>query len=91
MPMIPALLQATMFASLQTQLQTQFPEALTDPTSAANQIKLANAISAAVAPDTITHIQSNALVTTIVNGATLSGPPGGPLPIVGIPGTGTVA
>jgi len=90
MPLNPPLLTATMFASLQTQLQTNFPEVLADPTAAANQIKLANAIATAVALDVILHFQTNALVNTLVNGLTGSGAPGGPLPIIAQPGVGVI-
>lgn len=38
----------------------------------------------------ITFITTNALVSTLVNGTTGSGTPGGPLPIVAQPGTGVI-
>jgi len=93
MPMNPALLQTTMTASIQLQLQTFFPESLADPIAAANQIKLAGALAAAISLDVVTHIQLFALVNTVtagtVSGITASGPPGGPLPIVAQPSVGT--
>ncbi len=36
----------------------------------------------------VTHIVENNVITTTSGGATGSGPPGGPLPIVALPGTG---
>lgn len=76
MPLNPPLLISTMTASLQLQLQTQFPEVLGDPTSAANQIKMATAIATAVSTDVLTHIQANGLVNTVVAGVdTLTGAP----------------
>jgi hypothetical protein len=39
----------------------------------------------------ITFLTSNTLVNTLVTGVTATGPPGGPLPIVAQPGTGTIS
>ena len=89
MPMNPGILQASLFASIQTQMQTIFPEALADPVAAANQIKLANAMSAGMALDIITHIQVNGTITTSVPGVTLVGNLGNPILGVGV-GTGTI-
>jgi hypothetical protein len=45
----------------------------------------------ALADAIISHIQDNAEVSTTVNGQTSSGSPGGPLPIVDQPGSGTIS
>lgn len=39
----------------------------------------------------ITHITSNSLITVSTTGTTGSGSPGGPLPIISQPGTGTIS
>lgn len=44
----------------------------------------------AICKGILDHIKTSGVVTTTVNGVTGSGTPGGPLPIVAQPGTGTI-
>ena len=72
--------------TLQSALEVAFGrDQVSDATAKANIVSMADAIATAID----TFVKSGEVIVTS-NGVTGSGPPGGPLPISGLNGTGNV-